>query len=82
MGRGSRGRRPCLAPCRPERSIAEACIDYFLAVNTVPLAERHPQLRGPLFSALLGHLVRHAAYPAGFAGWEREVNEDQEAFTM
>ncbi|MEW5296974.1 MAG: hypothetical protein WDW36_000215 [Sanguina aurantia] len=67
---------------RPERPITEACIDYFLAVNTVPLAERHPQLRGPLFSALLGHLVRHAAYPAGFAGWEREVHEDQEAFTM
>ena len=33
--------------------MAEFAIDYFDSLSTVPLLERHPQLRQPLYSSLL-----------------------------
>ena len=45
-------------PFRPERAVAEAAVDYFLSVNTVPTAERHAQLGPPLYAQLLPHVLR------------------------
>ncbi|GIL59545.1 hypothetical protein Vafri_14312, partial [Volvox africanus] len=66
--------------CPDRREMAEVCADYFLAVNTVPTAERHPALGAPLYSALLPHVLRTVSYPVGFQDWETEVEEDEEAF--
>ncbi|GLI65081.1 hypothetical protein VaNZ11_008517 [Volvox africanus] len=66
--------------CPDCREVAEVCADYFLAVNTVPTAERNPALTAPLYSALLPHVLRAVSYPAGFQDWETEVEEDEEAF--
>ena len=62
-----------------ERGIMEACADYFLMLNTVSVAERHPGLRAPLFQRVLAACARHAAFPAGFTTW-RDASEDRDAF--
>lgn len=36
----------CLA--HPERRVVEGALDYFLMLNTVPVAERHVDLQLPL----------------------------------
>ena len=54
---------------RPERACMDACADFFLSVNTVPVAQRHPALREPLFSALLSRALAHAALPARWRSW-------------
>ena len=61
------------------RVIMEHAADYFLMLNTVSLAERHPDLRAPLFQRVLETCARHAAFPAGFTTW-REAGEDRDAF--
>lgn len=65
---------------RPERSVAETAIEYFDAINLVPVASRADYLREPLFSSLLVPLLSHAQYPEGFAGWESCTEDDPEAF--
>ncbi|EFJ42167.1 hypothetical protein VOLCADRAFT_97889 [Volvox carteri f. nagariensis] len=66
---------------RPNRrELVETCTDYFLALNTVPTAERHPALAAPLYGALLPIIKRAVSYPANFEDWESEVEEDEEAF--
>ncbi len=69
-------RRPCAGP------LAEGAVDFFLALNTTPVAERHPALRQPLFAALTPFALRSAVLPAsvGPSGWEQDVAEDEEAF--
>eukprot|EP00887_Chlorella_sp_A99_P002079 scaffold21.g2079.t1 len=66
----------CLALRDP--AVVESSLDFFLMVNTVPLAERRPELGAPLYSALLQRLVPHITYPPGFSSWEQctEVDED------
>ncbi|KAI8465208.1 MAG: armadillo-type protein [Monoraphidium minutum] len=66
---------------RPEREVCQACVEYFLMLNTVPVAQRHPQLAAPLFGALAQPLLARCCYPPGFEGWEECVDEDEEAFT-
>ncbi len=61
------------------RSTADAALDYFTAINTVPVSSRHPQLCFPLFSSALPHLLRHAQYSQGFTSWEEE-NDDEDEF--
>ena len=39
--------------CTGQRQVAEFAIDYLDSLSTVPLVERHPQLRQPLYSSLL-----------------------------
>jgi hypothetical protein len=54
---------------RRERACMDACSDFFLSVNTVPVAQRHPALREPLFSALLSRALAHAALPPAWRAW-------------
>ncbi|KAL4452382.1 hypothetical protein ABPG75_008044 [Micractinium tetrahymenae] len=65
---------------RPGPDMAAHTLDYFLMANTVPLAERPPALRGPLYEAALQRLVPHATYPAGFTSWQEEGEVDEDAF--
>ena len=46
----------------------------------MPLAERPPELRAPLYEALLQRLVPHLSYPASFTSWSEEFDLDEEAF--
>jgi len=62
--------------------VCQAAIEYFLMINTVPLAERHPQMGAPLYSALAQPLLRHCCYPEGFEGWAECAEEDEETFTQ
>jgi hypothetical protein len=60
--------------------VCHAAIEYFLMVNTVPVASRHPQMGAPLYGALAQPLLAHCCYPEGFEGWAECVEEDEEAF--
>lgn len=61
--------------------MAEFAIDYLDSLSTVPLAERQPQLRQPLYSSLLQVLFPCMQYPQGFTTWDEWVDDDEEAFT-
>ncbi|KAI3438234.1 hypothetical protein D9Q98_000671 [Chlorella vulgaris] len=65
---------------RPGPDMACHTVDYFLMANTVPLAERPPQMRAPLYEAVLQRLVPHASYPPTFTSWEEESELDEDAF--
>jgi hypothetical protein len=66
---------------RPERAVCEACVDYFLCVNTLPAAQRPPQLVQPLFASLVPPLVRgHACYGPNFTTWLEDLDDDEEDF--
>ncbi|GAB4818769.1 hypothetical protein N2152v2_005815 [Parachlorella kessleri] len=62
-------------PAAPENSL-----EYFLMINTVPLAERAPPLGGVLYEAMLRALVPHVSLPQHFTSWEEEGEVDQDAF--
>ena len=62
---------------RREWVIAESALDYFFSINTVPLAQRRPELGAPLFEALVVRLQRHVAYPTGFTWWNDPSDEGQ-----
>jgi hypothetical protein len=64
----------------PSTQVCQAAVEYFVMVNTVPLAERHPQMGAPLFGALAQPLLAHCRYPEGFEGWAECVEEDEETF--
>jgi transportin-3 len=61
---------------RPEAGVAEAGVDYFLMLNTVPLADRAPRLGAPLFQDMVGRLLAHATYPADAAFDPEEGDAD------
>lgn len=66
---------------RPERAVCEAAVDYFLMINTLPAAQRPPQLLQPLFASLIAPLLRgHACYAPTFATWLEEFDDDEEDF--
>lgn len=66
--------------CPAQSQVCQACIEYFLMVNTVPVAQRHPQMGAPLYGSLAQPLLAHCCYPAGFEGWADCIEEDEEAF--
>lgn len=63
-----------------ERPVMEAAADYFLMINTVPVADRHPALGAPLFERLVAACVRRATLPADFTAWD-EADEDRDTFS-
>lgn len=63
-----------------DRQVAECAIDYLDSLSTVPLVERQPQLREPLYSSLLQVLLPHMQFPNGFNSWEECVDDDEDAF--
>lgn len=66
---------------RPERGVCEAAVDYFLMVNTLPSAQRPPQLVQPLFASLISPLLRgHACYGPNFTTWLEDLDDDEEDF--
>lgn len=66
---------------RPERGVCEAAVDYFLMANTLPAAQRPPQLLQPMFSSLIAPLLRgHACYGPNFVSWLEELDDDEEDF--
>ena len=60
------------------RAITEAAVEYFDELSCIPLSQRDPQLSQPYCQALLLPLLRQAAFPEGFRGWEHELEEDDE----
>lgn len=64
----------------PSRSVAEAAIEFFEALNTVPMAERAPSFGPPLFARLLPLLLAHARYPADFTSWVECLEDDADDF--
>ena len=63
-----------------ERPVTEAAADYFLMINTVPVADRHPALGAPLFERLVAACVRRATLPSDFTTWD-EAEEDRDTFS-
>jgi len=61
---------------RGEIECAEAALDFFFALNTVPLAARPPELGPPLFLAVVHDLLPLLRFPEGFTSWDdSEVDE-------
>lgn len=63
-----------------DRSLSETCIEYFLMLNTVPIAERHPELHVPLWTKLLVKLTTTSQYPPDFSSWEEALEDDEDSF--
>jgi len=59
-----------------ERSTVEVSMEFFTHLNTVPVAERHPQLQESLFSRLLQLALKQAELPAGFTSWAEWGGDD------
>eukprot|EP00899_Mesostigma_viride_P005090 jgi/Mesvir1/14582/Mv05258-RA.2 len=68
--------------CLEDTGVVEVAVDYFAALNTVPVAARPHHLQGPLYVRLLQHaLLRHAMYPEGFTCWAEHVGDmDEDSF--
>lgn len=49
---------------RPGRRVVEHGCDFFSSLNTVPVADRQPQLGPAAFGQLVPLLLRQAHYPA------------------
>lgn len=51
-------------------------------INTVPMAERHPDLRHPVFRALASLCIQHAAMPASLdQSWDDcDGGDDEDSF--
>jgi hypothetical protein len=62
------------------KKVAETAVEYFDALCTVPMSERHPYFGAPMFAQLLQPLLSHARYPADFTSWEECVEEDSDDF--
>ena len=63
--------------CEPAVGAADAALDFFAALATVPLDERVPPLRAPLAAGLTRALLAAIALPASFTRWEdSEADED------
>ncbi|GJP81422.1 hypothetical protein CLOP_g11573 [Closterium sp. NIES-67] len=58
---------------------ADAVVEFFAAVNTVPVSERSEAYRGALFLRLAETLTAKAAYPPSFTSWA-DNQEDADAF--
>ena len=67
----------CVA--EPAAGAADAALDFFAALDEVPLAARAPPLRAPLAAGLSRALLAALAYPPGFAGWQ-DCELDEDAF--
>ena len=64
-----------------ERPVTEAAADYFLMINTVPVADRHPALGAPLFERLVAASgALGATLPSDFTTWD-EAEEDRDTFS-
>ncbi|CAL8466105.1 g5641 [Coccomyxa elongata] len=64
----------------PSRNVAEAAIEYFETLSTVPVAQRSSAFRAPLFGRMLPQLLHHARYPPDFTSWEDCVDDDRDEF--
>ncbi len=64
----------------PLRNVAETAVEYFETLSTVPVAERSPAFRAPMFGRLLPPLLRHARYPQSFTSWEECIDDDCDEF--
>jgi|AntAceMinimDraft_1070359.scaffolds.fasta_scaffold08784_1 hypothetical protein len=62
-----------------ERPVMEAAADYFLMLNTMPVADRHHQLGEPLFKRLVAACLRRATLPLDFTIWD-DAEEDRDTF--
>ena len=65
--------------CR-DRGVAENCIEYFLMTNTVPVAERHPELHASMWAKVVPNLLAIASFPEDFTTWEEALDDDADGF--
>lgn len=56
-----------VAAAGPNLGLASASLDFFLWLQDVPVAERAPSLRAPLYARLVKVLVRQAARPPQYS---------------
>lgn len=60
-----------------ELRVAELTIDFWVSLQDTPLAQRHEQLRQPLYRELLRRLCTQCTLPADFATWD-DVDDAEE----
>ena len=65
--------------CR-DRGVGENCIEYFLMTNTVPVAERHPELHASMWAKVVPDLLAIASFPEDFTTWEEALDDDADGF--
>ena len=54
-------------------------VDFWIGMQGTPLAQRHEQLREPLYRELLQRMLAKCTLPASFTSWddEDELDEDE-----
>lgn len=63
------------------RRVAEAVLDYFVIINTIPTAERLPQMCKPLFTQAFEPILANTQYPRSFqSSWDDCVDDDEDDF--
>ena len=61
-------------------SIAESAAEYFMLLNTVPMQERHAQLREPLFNEVLIVFLRRVQFSPEYDALENVDPDESESF--
>ena len=58
--------------CYPfhHHSVSQIAWPFFISLQDLPSASRHPQLRQPLFIQLISALIPQSAYPNNFKQWD------------
>ena len=64
----------------PQHNVASTVLDFWLAIQDVPTADRHPSLAGPVFQQLVETILNRAAYPPTFTSWDEELDVEQSDF--
>ena len=65
----------------PLHSISITVLEVWLMLQDIPLADRHPNFRIPLFAKVLDVIVSRIRYPSHFTNWDNEFEEDSQEFS-
>mmetsp|Transcript_13090 Transcript_13090/g.19606 ORF Transcript_13090/g.19606 Transcript_13090/m.19606 type:complete len:862 (-) Transcript_13090:432-3017(-) len=61
--------------------VAISVLEFWLMLQDIPTAQRHPDLTAPLFSKVLNLIAAKIAYPPRFTTWEDELELDSQEFS-
>lgn len=61
--------------------VAISVLEFWLMLQDIPTAERHPDLTIPLFSKVFNLIAVRISYPPQFTTWKDELELDSQEFT-
>ena len=64
----------------PQHNVATPVLEFWLGIQDVPTADRHPSLAGPVFQQLVETILNRSAYPPSFVSWDEELDVEKSDF--